>query len=253
MKITKLILIQFILSLSFAAYSQGYLESPVSGTTESGIGMIRGWRCNVKKIEAVVDGKAAGTTPVGETRPGTESYCGTMDTGYSLLVNFNGYSIGSHNLKVYGDGTLIGEVNFNTVQSGGEDYLKNASKQTTISDFPSTGKTATLTWSEARQNFVVTAISSTTAPGTPVTETCSSANFTTARYNAVAIGMTYDQVNAVMGCKNDSRFTQRYDTHLVYGWVADTLFQQVLVYFDVSGSVVTPLGSDRYYKSSHGF
>lgn len=164
MKKINLIFIPFLFSYPLMSFGQGYLENPVSGSTESGISSIRGWRCNVKKVTAVIDDAAVGSTPVGETRPGTESYCGTTDSGYSLLVNFNGFSVGPHNLKVYGDGELIGEVNFNTVRSGGVDYLTNTSKVTTVPNFPSAGKTATLTWSESKQNFVVTSISGGDAP-----------------------------------------------------------------------------------------
>lgn len=78
----------------------------------------------------------------------------------SQLVNFNSLEQGSHNLKVYGDGTKIGDVDFKTAKSGGTDYLKNTSKLATIANFPSLGSTANIEWSESKQNFTVTKINS---------------------------------------------------------------------------------------------
>ena len=84
------------------------------------------------------------------------SICGRTDTGYSLLFNYNDLAPGSHSISAFGDGQLLETKQFNTIQSGGSAFVTGISKTATISDFPSSGKTATLQWSQAKQNFVIT-------------------------------------------------------------------------------------------------
>lgn len=149
-------LIAAIPSLSFA---QGALENPVAGSTESGIGVISGWHCTASNITMAIDGASLGKAGNGTGRNDTASICGRADTGYSLLFNYNVLTPGSHTISLYADGQLLETRQFNTIQSGGTEFVTGLSKTTTISDFPSSGKTATLQWSQAKQNFVVTGIS----------------------------------------------------------------------------------------------
>ena len=140
------------------AFSQGALENPAANSTESGIGIISGWHCSASKVEAVVDGKSIGFGYVGSERGDVASVCGKSNAGYSLLINFNNFSQGAHNIKMYADGVKFGDVNFNSVKSGGVDFLQNASKQVLVNDFPKAGSTATLTWSQSKQSFTVTSV-----------------------------------------------------------------------------------------------
>ena len=152
------------LTLTFlpaVALSQGALENPASLTTESGVGIISGWHCTAREVEALVDNVSVGYTYVGSDRSDTKSVCGGVSaTGFALLTNFNVFTPGLHNLKVLADGKQFGEVNFTTVKSGGVEYLTNVSKQAVISDFPAAGSTATLNWNQSKQSFVVTSVAS---------------------------------------------------------------------------------------------
>jgi hypothetical protein len=51
--------------------AQGALENPVSGSTESGIGIISGWHCTATNITVTIDGmslgKAGSSTCRGDT------------------------------------------------------------------------------------------------------------------------------------------------------------------------------------------
>lgn len=143
-------------SLTFA---QGSLENPVAGGTESGIGVISGWHCTASIITVTIDGASLGKAGSGTGRGDTTSICGRSNTGFSLLFNYNDLTPGSHTISAYADGQLIETRQFNTVQSGGASFVTGISKTATISDFPSNGRTATLQWSQAKQNFVVTGIS----------------------------------------------------------------------------------------------
>jgi hypothetical protein len=151
-----LCLMAAVSSLSFA---QGSLENPVAGRTESGIGAISGWHCSASNITATIDGASIGKAGSGTDRGDTASVCGRVDTGFSLLFNYNVLAPGSHSISVYADGQLLETRQFNTVQSGGAEFVTGLSKTVTIFDFPSSGKTATLQWSQAKQSFVVTEIS----------------------------------------------------------------------------------------------
>lgn len=139
--------------------AQGVLENPVAGSIESGIGVISGWHCTASDITASIDGRPLGKAGSGTSRNDTASVCGRADTGYSLLYNYNILAPGSHTISLYADGQLLETRQFNTVQSGGAEFVTGMSKTTTISDFPASGKTATLQWSQAKQSFVVTGIS----------------------------------------------------------------------------------------------
>lgn len=150
------------------ACAQGALENPANNATDSGIGIISGWHCSATRVEAIVDGKSIGFAYVGSERMDTASICGKSNTGFALLINFNNLSRGAHNLKIYANGALFGESNFKTTQSGGTAFLTNKSRTVDVVDFPSPGATATLSWSESKQSFVVTNINTNPNPPVPV-------------------------------------------------------------------------------------
>ena len=153
-------------SLSFAL---GSLENPVAGSTESGIGVISGWHCTATNITATIDGASLGKAGSGTGRGDTASICGRTNTGYSLLFNYNDLTPGNHSISVYADGQLLETRQFNTVQSGGAAFLTGKVSRWTLAGFPSSGRTATIEWSQAKQNFVVTGISGNDTTPPPVT------------------------------------------------------------------------------------
>ncbi len=149
--------------------AQGSLENPASGIIESGISIISGWHCSASKVDIYIDEKSAGYSLVSSSRGDTASICGKSDTGFSFLINYNELTPGAHNIKTYADGVKFGDVNFNATQSGGTAFLQNASKSVVVSDFPSSGRSATLQWSQSKQSFIVTSVSSPAVTPTPLT------------------------------------------------------------------------------------
>lgn len=141
------------------AFAQGYLENPQPSATESGIGVVSGWHCTATNITATIDGTSLGKAGSGTYRGDTAGVCGHTATGYSLLYNYNRLAPGRHTIRVYADGVLLEERPFNSVKSGGVDFLTGVTKSVDVPDFPSAGSTARLTWSQAKQSFVVTNIS----------------------------------------------------------------------------------------------
>jgi hypothetical protein len=136
------------------------LENPQPGSFQSGIGLFSGWSCQGPAITVSVDGGAPLTTPYGSARADTASTCGATNiyTGFGLLFNFNTLGAGMHSVQVMVNGQAQGDpVTFTVVVPAGE-FLAGASRQITVSDFPSPGKTTTLTWQQSQQNFAVEAV-----------------------------------------------------------------------------------------------
>lgn len=97
-----------------------------------------------------------------------------------------------------------------------------------------------------------------TTPTGPVAAICTTANINTQRYNAIAIGMTPDQVNATLGCKYDTSRTQRNNLFTTYVWPVPGTFTYLGVYFDTAGTKVIDIyngapGTTPSYKFSNGF
>jgi hypothetical protein len=101
----------------------------------------------------------------------------------------------------------------------------------------------------------------TSAPYVSVAAKCSSADFTTAKFNAISLGMSFAQVMSIMGCANSPTFSQHQGAFTIYGWAwtSPTTFQTKLisVWFDATGNTVSDAYSGQaptpYYKTSSGF
>lgn len=148
-----------VVTLVTDAAAQGALENPQPSAVESGIGVISGWHCTAREITVSIDGVSIGKAGSGTLRPDTASVCGgRTDTGFSLLTNFNRTTPGVHRIDVFVDGVLWQSRSYSTVRSGDVEFLAGATRGGVVEDFPQQGKIATLTWSQARQSFVVTAM-----------------------------------------------------------------------------------------------
>lgn len=81
---------------------------------------------------------------------------------------------------------------------------------------------------------------------------CTLGNINAASYSAIQVGMTYDQVTQTIGCLNDTSLTTRMSGMVQYVWSlnAGSLMTSILVYFDGTGTIVTPFGGS--FKSSFG-
>jgi hypothetical protein len=130
------------------------LESPQQGSYESGIGLVRGWACQANKIEVQIDNGVKRQVAYGTARGDTQATCGHANTGFGYTYNWNVLSNGTHNLKAFADNVQFADVNFTTTNLG-TSYLTGANGQYTLENFPATGKSATLKWSEPHQNFVI--------------------------------------------------------------------------------------------------
>lgn len=99
-------------------------------------------------------------------------------------------------------------------------------------------------------SFAVLAVGGTSSGGT-VAATCTSSNFTVAKYNAIQAGMTLQQVNEVIGCEPNPTSTVRGQDFVHYTWnTSSSPYMSIGAYFVADGSRVQ---SGQYFKSSSGF
>ena len=79
-------------------WAQALLEEPGSGSFQSGISLIRGWRCEEALIEVVIDNLPPLMAAYGTTRGDTVGVCGDDDNGWGLTFNWNLIGAGQHTL-----------------------------------------------------------------------------------------------------------------------------------------------------------
>lgn len=101
----------------------------------------------------------------------------------------------------------------------------------------------------------------TSAPFTAATGKCTAADFTTAKFNSISLGMSSSQVAAIMGCASSPTFSQHQGNFTITAWAytSPTTFQTTLisVWFDATGTTVSDAYAGQaptpYFKSSQGF
>lgn len=133
---------------------QAHLESPQTGSFESGIGLIRGWICDANQIEMQIDGGVKRTVAYGTVRSDTQTVCGDSNNGFGFTYNWNLLEDGVHTLQVFADDVEFANVNF-TVTTLGTDFLQGVNGDFALPDFPQSGQNTNIRWSEPHQNFVI--------------------------------------------------------------------------------------------------
>ena len=126
--------------------------------------MISGWACEANQIEIefsnaeiidhMPDRWQAGTKT---RRPDTQGVCGDTDNGFGLLFNWNRLGDGAHTVRAFADGVEFASVTV-TVITLGEEFLRGASYDLVVRNFPEVGVHVNLRWQEAQQNFVITEV-----------------------------------------------------------------------------------------------
>ena len=134
------------------------LENPANGSYQSGIALISGWVCDADAVEFTIDN--AGelfTIPVayGTSRGDTSGVCGDSDNGFGYTINMGDLEPGEHEVVAYADGVEFGRSTFTTTQLSTGSFNRGLSSELVVRDFPGAGKSVTLVWQEANQNFVI--------------------------------------------------------------------------------------------------
>lgn len=148
----------FLCFLSVSAVSaQSQLEVPGSGSKQSGIGIVSGWKCTAGTVTVQFDNGPTYQAGYGTIRTDTQGVCGDTNNGWSFLWNWNKLGDGNHTVQVFDNGVQFGAATF-MVQTLGAEFRTDLSKTITIADFPAQGQTATLQWQQEQQNFVITGV-----------------------------------------------------------------------------------------------
>ena len=159
--ILSLVQVAFLLLLSLffsqPVWAQATLENPKPGSSQSGLGIISGWACDASRIEVRFNGGPPVDAAYGTDRGDTRGRCGDTDNGFGLLFNWNLLGDGTHTVQVLANGTEFANVTV-TVTTFGEQFLRDASGEYTVSDFPQVGQNVVVRWQESQQNFVISDI-----------------------------------------------------------------------------------------------
>lgn len=139
------------------------LENPQPGATVSGITAITGWKCTAGEIKVSFDGGPQYIVGYGTIREDTLPACGDTNNGFSFLWNWGRLSDGSHTVQLFDNGVEFANVNINVMNYGTE-FLTDVTNSTLAPNFPVSGQTATLTWQQSLQSFVVTKIEALSPP-----------------------------------------------------------------------------------------
>lgn len=143
-----------VVCLANTAFAQGQLEVPGSSSTQSGIGIVSGWKCNAGDLTIQFDNGPIYEAAYGTIRTDTQGVCGDTNNGWAFLWNWNKLTDGQHTVKAFDNGVQFGAVTF-TVQTLGDEFRRGLSKTVSVPNFPASGQTTTLVWQEGQQNFVI--------------------------------------------------------------------------------------------------
>ena len=138
------------------------IESPAEGSTVSGVSNIRGWSCLGGDLKAEFSDENGGIStfalPHGVPRGDTESVCGDSDNGFSTTMNWALLGPGPKTMRLIQNGEVQGEPRNFSVVAFAEEFIRGASARVTVEDFPDTGQSVVVEWSEPEQRFVITQI-----------------------------------------------------------------------------------------------
>ena len=149
-----------------AVVAAAVLENPGSDLFYSGIGAISGWKCERSGPLTV---RFNGGIPIPlayfNERPDTAERCGDTNNGFVAIWNWALLGDGSHVAIAYDSGVEFARSTFEVVSSG-EDFIRGASGECTIQDFPSPGENTTFEWNQNTQHLEMVEVES-HIPGPP--------------------------------------------------------------------------------------
>ena len=100
------------------------LEIPGSGSTQSGIGVISGWKCDANgQLTVRFNGGRSLPLLYRSERADTRSVCGDNDNGFVAIWNWGVLGDGRHTTVVYDNGVEFDRATF-TVVTPGVDFCK---------------------------------------------------------------------------------------------------------------------------------
>ena len=150
----------FVVLLPSLAHAAA-LGIPGNEAKLSGVSVISGWKCEVEGDLTIVFNNDGKHIPLlyGTERTDVRAAGQCLDNdhdnvGFVAIWNWGNLGDGEHTAVAYDDGVQFAESTF-TVTTPGTDFLKGASKQITVEDFPNPGDTTVLEWNQGTQHFEI--------------------------------------------------------------------------------------------------
>lgn len=145
----------FLYATPLVSTAQSALESPGHRVFEGGVGVIRGWTCElVEEVKVTIDDHEV-ILPVGSERPDTADVCGNDgNNGFGAVVFWQNFGQGVHNAELTVGGELIASHTFR-VSGADKSFLRGIKSEKELIKFPSTTEDVRLEWSQAHQNFII--------------------------------------------------------------------------------------------------
>ena len=157
------------------------LEIPGPNSTQSGIQLISGWKCEATgPLTIRFDGGNAIPLLYGSERGDTRSVCGDANNGFIAVINWGNLSAEEHTAVVYDNGVEFDRATFTVVRTGVE-FLQGVTGVGSVD--LSNGQVATVEWAEAAQGFVATNFTTVPTAGSG-SEDCSSRTLTATAYDS---------------------------------------------------------------------
>ena len=131
------------------------LENPTHNALYSGIGVISGWKCETAG-ELTVRFNEDDSIPLvyGSQRPDVldAGACDSADVGFVAIWNWAELGDGTHTAVVYDNGEEFARSVFD-VATTGEKFLRGASAQVWIDEFPAPGERTRFVWNQSTQHL----------------------------------------------------------------------------------------------------
>ncbi len=131
------------------------LENPTHNALYSGIGVISGWKCETSG-ELTVRFNEDDPIPLvyGSQRLDVldAGACDSADVGFVAIWNWAKLGTGTHTAVVYDDGEEFARSIFD-VATTGEEFLRGASAQVWIDEFPAPGERTRFVWNQSTQHL----------------------------------------------------------------------------------------------------
>lgn len=150
---------------SLAVAQTAVLDIPGNGSTLSGIGVISGWKCEATGPITVRINEGSSIRMVyGSERGDTRGQCGDTNNGFLAIFNWALLGEGEHTAVAYDNGEEFARSTFE-VGTLGEEFVRGASAEVRVEDFPSPGESTLLVWNQSSQHFEVAPEQESGSPG----------------------------------------------------------------------------------------
>ena len=137
----------------------GLLEIPQTGSAQSGVGIVSGWKCDAGTVTARFDGGNPIEAAYGTTRGDTVGDCGDDNNAFVLQWNYALLGDGAHEVRLYDDAVEFAAASF-SVATFGVPFLRGAVGEYDLFDFPESGDSVNVAWQQAAQRFVIVGLTS---------------------------------------------------------------------------------------------